>query len=88
MKLSTEIIRHKRNTKEILTYVEKNGILKIAQYCSNAGLPLCVVWYHIQENFDEHREEAQSELKRICKFYNLEIDVDLKGVDSVMETDE
>jgi hypothetical protein len=88
MKLSKELDRHKNNIENILTYTKRDGILKIPQYCANAGLPLYVVWYHIQENFDEHREEAQRELRTICKFYNLVIDVDLKGIDSVVETDE
>ena len=76
MNLSKEISRHKNNKENILTYVENKGIVKIAQYCANTGLPLYVVWYHIRENFNEYREEADSELKRICKFYNIKIDVD------------
>jgi hypothetical protein len=86
MRLSKEVNRHKRNRENILTYVEKNGILKIPQYCSNAGFPLCVVWYLIQENFDEYREEASSELERICKFYNIIIDLERTG--DVVEADE
>lgn len=88
MNLSAEVDRHKRNKDNILTYTKRCGIIKIPEYCSNAGLPLCVVWYFIQEEFDEYREEAQSELKRICKFYDLRIDIELRTDSKTVETDE
>jgi hypothetical protein len=86
MNLSQELIRYKNNKENILTHIKKHGILKVHQFCSNSGLPLAVVWYYVQENFDEHREEAQEELKRICKFYRLTVDVELRGIDKAVET--
>lgn len=76
MRLSKEIIRHKNNKENILTYISNKGIIKVYQYSANTGIPLCVIWYHVRENFDEYREEADKELKRICKFYNIKIDTD------------
>lgn len=87
MLLSKEVTRHKNNKENILTYVKNKGIIKINQYSANTGIPLCVIWYHVRENFNEYREEADKELKRICKFYRIKIDTDDKGTDQVVEKD-
>lgn len=87
MKLSKEIDRHKNNTQNILTYVKNHGIMKVPQYCANSGLPLCVVWYHIRENFPEYYKEADSELKRITNFYGIKIDTDEQRTDKTVEKD-
>ena len=60
MKLSKEVTRHKNNKENILTYVKNKGIIKINQYSANTGIPLCVIWYHVRENFNEYREENQN----------------------------
>lgn len=75
MKLSKEVNRHKNNKDNILTYVKKNGTMKVSMYSAETGIPLIVIWYHIREEFDEHREEARRELERLCKFYRTEIDI-------------
>jgi hypothetical protein len=87
MLLSKEVTRHKNNKENILTYVKNKGIIKINQYSANTGIPLCVIWYHVRENFNEYREEADKELKRICKFYRIKIDTDDKRTDQVVEKD-